>query len=86
LATSKTILYPELEYIALHDASDVTHRWGTCTKYLNNWFPYDSQRKKKTKFVEFVVKGKRMRPSITPDDPDTLFSALSQWLAPKIVQ
>ena len=27
-----------------------------------------------------------MRPSITPDDPETLFSALSQWLAPKIVQ
>jgi hypothetical protein len=53
---------------------------------LNNWFPYDSQRKKKTKFVEFVVKGKRMRPSITPDDPEALFAVLNQWLTPKIPQ
>lgn len=81
LATSKTILYPELAYISLQDATDVKHRWGACTKYLNNWFPYDSQRKTKTKFIEFVLKGKKMRPSITPEDPEALFAVLSQLLS-----
>jgi hypothetical protein len=51
----------------------VDHRWGICGKYLNNWFPLDSNRKNKTKFIEIVLKGRKTRPSITPDDPDKVF-------------
>jgi len=40
---------------------------------LNNWFAYDSDRENKTKFIEFTIVGKRMKPSITPDDPDKAF-------------
>lgn len=80
LATSRTILYSELAYIALHDAP-VTHRWGVTPKYLNNWFPYDSHRKEKTKFIEFVLRGRKMRPSITPERPEELFAILNQLLA-----
>lgn len=30
-------------------------------------------RKSKTKFIEFVIKGKKTRPSVTPDFPDEVF-------------
>ena len=70
LATSKTILAQDIERVTLQDLDGVSHRWGVCAKYLNNWFPLDSDRKKKTKFIELIVKGKKTRPSITPDDPE----------------
>ena len=51
LATSKTILFADMETAALIDTAGVTHRWGICGKYLNNWFPLDSERKNKQKFI-----------------------------------
>lgn len=73
LATSKTILFSDISYLVLHPSEGVTHRWGVSPKYLNNWFPLDMNRKNKTKFIEFVIKGKKTRPSITPDFPDEVF-------------
>ena len=70
LATSRNILPSEIERVTVYDSKEVTHRWGLCTKYLNNWFPLDTNRKNKSKFIEIIVRGKKMRPSITPDDPD----------------
>jgi len=76
LATSKTILISEIERVGLYNSEGVTHRWGICAKYLNNWFPYDGNRKNKTKFIEIIVKGAKTRPSITPDDPDAAFKII----------
>ena len=73
LATSKTILFSEIETVALMSSEGVTHRWGICSKYLNNWFPIDSNRKNKTKFIEIKLKGRNTKPSITHDDPDKVF-------------
>ena len=76
LATSKTILFSEMETVALVNSDGVTHRWGVCGKYLNNWFPLDNKRNLKNKFIEIKVKGKDIKPSITPDDPDRVFQIL----------
>ena len=76
LATSKTIMISDIEMVSLIDAEGVNHRWGTCQKYLNNWFPLDGNRQEKKKFIEIRIKGKRMRPSITPDNPDAVFQIL----------
>ncbi len=51
LATSKTILIPEILTIKIEDSEGIKHSWGTCKKYLNNWFAYDSNRKGKAKFI-----------------------------------
>lgn len=51
LATSKTILLPDIEQITMQSTEGVTHRWGVCPKYLNNWFPLDTNRKAKTQFL-----------------------------------
>jgi hypothetical protein len=66
LATSKTILFSDIATVGLISTDGVTHRWGICGKYLNNWFPYDNDRKNKKKFIEIVLKGRKTRPSITP--------------------
>lgn len=42
LATSKTIMFSDIESIALHNSDGLDHRWGITTKYLNNWFPLDT--------------------------------------------
>lgn len=70
LATSKTIFIDDIDYLVLQPSEGVTHRWGVCRKFLNNWFPLDQNRKSKTKFIEIVLKGKKTRPSITPDFPE----------------
>jgi hypothetical protein len=62
--------------VSLVNTDGVTHRWGICGKYLNNWFPLDSDRKNKKKFIEIVLKGRKVRPSITPDDPDKVFQII----------
>ena len=73
LATSRTILFSEIQQVSLLSSEGVTHRWGLCSKHLNNWFPLDTNRKNKTKFIEIILKGRKTRPSITPDDPEKVF-------------
>ena len=51
LATSKTILFTEINTIALVNSDGVTTKWGLSRKYLNNWFPLDNDRKNKKKFI-----------------------------------
>ncbi len=76
LATSKTILFSEVENVQLNSSEGVTHRWGICTKYLNNWFPLDSKRGEKKKFLSIKLKNKDIKPSITPDDPEKVFQII----------
>ncbi len=47
LATSKTILFNEMSQITIEDGSNVSHRWGPSTRYMNNWFHLDNERKRK---------------------------------------
>jgi len=82
LATSKTILFNDIERVVLHSSEGVTHRWGITTKYMNNWFPWDNNRKNKTKFIEIILKGRKTRPSITPDDPDKVFKIIWENYTP----
>ena len=65
--------------MALLDTQEVDHKWGLCGKHLNNWFPYDSKRDLKKKFIEIVLKGEKIRPSITPDDPDLVFGLIWEY-------
>lgn len=83
LATSKTIMISDIERVTLHSSEGVEHRWGVCGKYLNNWFPYDGSRKSKTKFIEIVLKGKKTKPSITPDDPEKAWKAIWENFTPE---
>lgn len=83
LATSKTILFKDIERLGLMSSEGVEHRWGVSAKYLNNWFPLDIDRKLKHKFIEIVIKGKKTKPSITPEDPDKVFGILWQNLTPE---
>ncbi len=76
LASSKTLMYSEIAKISLEDGLNVRHQWGPCTHFLNNWFHYDSNRANKEKFLSFKLKGQRIMPSLTPDDPVKLFNLL----------
>lgn len=83
LATSKTIMFSDIERVTLLSSDGVTHTWGLTSKYLNNWFPWDSNRKNKTKFIEIIIKGKKTRPSITPDDADKVFQIIWENFTPE---
>ena len=83
LATSKTILIKDIEFIALVPLNGVKHRWGINSKFLNNWFPLDNHRNQKEKFIEIRLKGKKTRPSLTPDLPDQVFQILWQNFNPE---
>jgi len=65
------------------NSEGVAHRWGLCGKYLNNWFPLDTDRKNKTKFIEIILKGRKTRPSITPDNPDKVFQIIWEKFTPE---
>lgn len=83
LATSKTIMLSEIDKVTLLDSQGVTHRWGICGKFLNNWFPLDLHRFGKTKFIEIILKGKKTRPSITPQDPEKVFKIIWENFTPE---
>lgn len=76
-------MFSEIDRISLLSSEGVTHRWGVCGKYLNNWFPLDSERKNKNKFIEIILKGRKTRPSITPDDPDKVFRLIWENYTPE---
>ena len=76
LATSKTILYSEVSKISLEDGLNVRHKWGPSTHFLNCWFHYDAKRSVKEKFLCFKMKGQRIMPALTPEDPVKLFDIL----------
>lgn len=78
LATSKTILVKDIEFASLVPANGVKLRWGIHPKFLNNWFPLDNHRNEKDKFIEIRIKGKRIRPSFSPENPDKAFAVIYQ--------
>jgi hypothetical protein len=51
LATSRTILFSEIDQVILRDFKEHGPQWGACPKHLNNWFPYDAERPDKKKFI-----------------------------------
>lgn len=76
LATSKTIMFSDIDKVSLEDAAEVDHSWGVCGKYLNNWFPLDRTRKNKAKFIAIHTKGKNIIPSFTPEDPNKVLNII----------
>ena len=68
LATSKTILIEEIEHIVFkpHEKTDVW--WGSDSKHLDNWFPFDTERKVKKGYFEIVLKKSSLKPSFSPID------------------
>jgi hypothetical protein len=83
LATSKTIMFEEIDKIQLVDGENVNHMWGPSTSFLNNWFHMDGERAKKDKFISIKLKCKRIRPSLTPSDPRHVFDILRAFFAEK---
>lgn len=51
LATSKCVLFRDVQNISLRNALNVNHLWGPSSHFLNNWFNYDTKRKNKDKFI-----------------------------------
>lgn len=83
LATSKTIMFADISKLSLLSSEDVEHRWGICGKYLNNWFPLDSERSKKDKFIEIVLNNRKTKPSFTCEDPQKVFQIMWECLTPE---
>ncbi len=54
----------------------VNHRWGICSKYLNNWFNLDSKRGEKKKFISIKMKDKNIKPSFTPNEPEKVLQII----------
>jgi hypothetical protein len=76
-------LVSDIERVSLISTQGVTQRWGICSKYLNNWFPLDQNRKSKTKFIEIILTGRKTKPSITPDDPEKVFKIIWENFTPE---
>ena len=73
LATSKTIMFDEVAKISIEKGENVNHMWGPSPSYLNNWFHYDYDRKKKDRFISIKMKGQKILPSFTPCDVRKVF-------------
>ncbi len=43
---------------------------------MNNWFPLDRSRKNKLKFIAVQMKGKKILPSFTPEDPEKVLQII----------
>ena len=41
LATSRTIMFSDIDKISLENAEDVSTLWGLSSHHMNNWFPHD---------------------------------------------
>ena len=69
-------MFSDIEKISIEDSLEAAQNWGICQKHLNNWFPLDRDRKKKNKFIAIYIKGKTIRPSFTPTDPQKVFDLI----------
>ena len=79
LATSRQILFSEIEQVAMIEHETSGPQWGVCPTYLNNWFPYNSDRSNKKKFIEIKVRGSDIKPSITPDYPEIVLGLIWEY-------
>ena len=78
LLTSRTIFVKDIQFVSLVPSEGAKHRWGTTPKFLNNWFPYDPNRYLKDQFIEIRIKGKKTRPSFSPENPQAAFAVIWQ--------
>ena len=76
LPTSRSILYSEIEKITLGSSLHFNQKWGIAGHDMNNWFPLDSNRKGKSHYIAFHLKGKKVIPSFTPIDAPKVFDIL----------
>lgn len=76
LPTSRSILYTEIEKISLGSSLHFNQKWGLSTHGMKNWFPLDSQRRNKSQYIAFHLKGKSTIPSFTPIDSSKVFTIL----------
>jgi hypothetical protein len=78
LGTSKRIRYDQIRGVQMRHMGAFTGKgrlWGTGD--FQHWFPWDSNRPRKDKALILDV-GRRIRPVITPDDPDRVLAILQE--------
>jgi hypothetical protein len=76
LATAKRISYGDIRRVIVENMTWTTGKgrfWGATVP--NTWMPLDMGRTKKDKVLVLDV-GARVKPSVTPDDPDRVFELL----------
>lgn len=71
LARPKRLAFSDIESVAIKPTTGWSRwrLWGSSN--FRDWFPLDRSRTKAEHFVEFDVGG-RVRPSITPREPETV--------------
>lgn len=84
LATSRTILYSDIEKVTFESCLNVRHKWGLSTHFLNNWFHFDAKRRGKEHFIAIHIKNRRIIPSLTPEDATKVFEILRVLFTQKI--
>ncbi len=53
--------------------------WGTASTQF--WLPLDLHRASKSTLIVFEVEGQaRLRPAVSPDDPDAVLAMVRSWL------
>jgi hypothetical protein len=76
LAAAKRIPYTEMRQVTVRPMGWMTGRgrgWGTA--HPGYWFPLDVRRASKRVLVVFDL-GRRVKPCVTPDDPDRFVELL----------
>ena len=78
----KRITFDEIKSVDVRPSGFATRwrLWGSTN--LVNWFPLDMRRPKKAQLVELDL-GKRVKPSITPDDANQIAALISARSRPR---
>lgn len=80
-AGAKRISYRQLRHVEAHPMGALTGRgriWGTTT--ARYWLPLDLERPRKQTLLVLDI-GRRVRPAVSPDDPDQVLELLRERMA-----
>ena len=77
---TKTVAFNAIDRVLEHDMGTGAgggrwRIWGSGD--LKHWMPLDSARRRKTWMYIFILNGSRMRPCLTPDEPEAFKAALT---------
>lgn len=77
IGTSKTIRLDQIRSVSARPTNIATRwrLWGSSN--FRNWLPLELGRPKKRQLIELDI-GKRIRPTITPDDPERTVALLKR--------
>ncbi|APE15882.1 hypothetical protein BOH72_12280 [Mycobacterium sp. WY10] len=82
-ATPKRIAYNDIRNVLVEDMNWLTGKgrfWGASLPYT--WMPMDWGRMKKDKVIVLDV-GSRVKPCVTPDDPDRVAGLIREHVTPR---